>query len=194
MLQQKSIEELTSLLQNLQSALKKINAESKQPLFNQDDRLILSSNAPEIEKKKWLISKMVCLRTAIFAEYSNNIELAVKENDLNKATNFMNEYIFSYALPFIDNVKPPSLLNELSARLSNKSVLTPYEYLEKWKAGYTNFKQIKTSDSKLDLYLKSEKYRELVTTYNMLYNLSFSHDNVPESQAFVIVDSKKVKS
>lgn len=194
MLQQKTTKELIGILQNLQSSLEKMNPKKKQPLFNQDDNVILKSYATEIEKKKWVISKMVMLRTSIFSEYSDRIELAEKETDLNKAVDYMNEYIFSYALPFIDNLKPPSRLDKVSARLNNKSVLTPYEYLEKWKADYSNFRQIKTSDPKLDLYSKSEKYRELVTSYNMLHALSFSSDNVPENQAFVIVDRNRVKT
>jgi hypothetical protein len=187
MLQQKSLKELIALVQNLQSSLEKMNPDKRQPLFSQDDSLILNSNAPEVEKKKWLISKMVLLRTAIFSEYSNRIHPAEEENDFEKATNYMNEYIFNYALPFIDKLKAPSRFDKLSAWLNNKSVLTPYEYLEKWKTDYASFRQIKTSDSKLDFHWKSEKYRSLVTTYSMLSTLSFSKDNVPESQAFVII-------
>jgi hypothetical protein len=194
MLQQKSTKELIGILENLQSSLEKLNPEKKQLLFNQDDSLILNSNAPEIEKKKWVISKMVLFRTAIFSEFSDRIEISVKEKNLNKAVDYMNDYIFSFALPFIDNLKPPSRLDKLSAQLSKKSVLTPYEYLEKWKTDYSNFKKVKTSDSTMNDYLKSEKYRELVSTYNMLYNLSFSWDNNPASQAFVVVDRNRVKT
>jgi hypothetical protein len=189
MLQQKSTKDI---LQKLQSALEKMNPEKKQPLFNQDDNLILK-NAPEINKKKWVISKMVSIRAAIYSEYSNQIRLAEKKDDLNNAIDLMNDYIFTFTLPFIDNLKPPSRIDRISARLSKKSVLSPYEYLEKWKADYIKWQQIKSSEPKLETYLKSEKYREMGITYNMLYDLSFSSDNVPESQAFVFVDRNKVK-
>jgi hypothetical protein len=194
MLQKKSTEELIGILQSLQLALEKMNPKKKQPLFNQDDSLILKSNAPEIEKKKWVISKMILIRTSIYSEYSDRILLAEKTDDLNKAVDLMNDYISTFAVPFIDNLKPPSKIDHFSAWLSKKSVLSPYEYLEKWKTDYGNWKQINSSDPRLDIYLKSEKYRELVGKYNMLYNLSFSRDNVPERQAFLVVDSNKIKT
>lgn len=166
MLQQKSLKDLIDILQDLESQLEKPNPKKKQPLFNENDNLILNSTAQEIEKKKWVISKMVLVRTAIFSEYSDRIEQANKERDLAKAVDLMNEYIFRFAVPFIDRLKPPSRSDRLSTFFKKRTVLTPYEYLQKWKTDYEAWGNLRqSSDKQIDDYVRSQKYLELSGTY-----------------------------
>jgi hypothetical protein len=196
MLQEKTTKELKELLSSLTSKLGKMNSEVslEEFYFSETDIAILKSDAPEIEKKKWVISKILQVRIALFKEFSRMIDHSEKNHDLDKAVEYMNEYIFSLAVPFIGNMKPPSKFDRLRAFFNKNTVPSPYEYMQKWKTEY----QMWFQNSKLALperheAQKQDKYREMHLTFDMLYAYSFSRDNVPERRAFVIVDPNKVK-
>jgi len=196
MLQQKSVKELTEILTSLKAKLERMNPEKKsdKKLFSETDNVILKSNAPEIEKKKWVISKILQFRTDLFAEYLKLIQLSEKNKDLDKTVEYMNEYIISLAVPFIGKVKPPSWSDRFMAFFNRKTVPSPYEYLQQWKTDYqTWFKKNTSLLPEIYENERREKYQQMQIAFNMLYNYSFSRDNVPERQAFVIVDSNKIK-
>jgi hypothetical protein len=195
MLQNKSVKELKELLITLNTKLEKMrpNRKSNSSLLSEDDKIILQSNAPELEKKKWVISKILDVRINLFAEYSKEIDAFEQKKDFDNAIKLMNEYITNLAIPFTDITKKPSSKRFLTL-FKRDNLLTPTEYIQKWKNDYELwFKPEKTPYHALSEFQKTEKFRAMQTTFYMIYHYSFSRDNVPERQAFVIYDPNKVK-
>lgn len=195
MLQNKSVKELKELLISLNSKLEKMNParKSKSTLFSEDDKIILKSNAPELEKKKWVISKILDIRINLFSEYSKEIDAFEQKKDYDNALKLMNEYVMNLAIPFIGTTKKPSSKRFL-ALFKRDNLLSPAEYIQKWKNDYELwFKSEKTPYQAFSEFQKTEKFREMQTTFYMIYHYSFSRDNVPERQAFIIYDPNKVK-
>jgi hypothetical protein len=136
---------------------------------------------------------MVQLRTNLFAEYSKQIQLLEEKKDLDKAVELMNDYIINLAIYFIGKTKKPSYTSRFLTFSSRKNP-TPAEYIQKWKTDYQIwFKSNKPMHPQIYENKRAKDYRQMKNTFNMLHNLSFSSDNIPERQIFVIVDPNTIK-
>lgn len=156
--------------------------------------LILKSNAPELAKKKLILSEMVKLRINLYDAYLDQIQLCHKGKDDAKAVKLMNDYVETVAIPFMLPLRQLSLFGRLKKWLSRDKTPTPSELIEKWRTEYKQWFHQKSSTYH-DFY-ERERIKEvnhLQSTFNLLYAYSFSKDNNPESQTFVFVDPTKIK-
>lgn len=195
------MKELKEILQSLKLKLENfsqsINYTKKLPyeLMHQNEQtLILKSEAPELAKKKLILSEIVKLRINIFSLYSEQIQTYQKSNNTDKAVNLMNDYIETIAIPFMSPIKHPSSITNFKKWLSGDKTPTPFQLVEKWKTDYKHWFQSEKSGH--PEFYERERMEELIhlqSTYELLYNYSFTRDSNPESQNFILIDPTKIK-
>ena len=163
--------------------------------MNQNEQtLILKSEAPDLAKKKLILSEIVKLRINLFSLYSEQIQMYQKSNDANKAVNLMNDYIETIAIPFMSPINKPSSLISFKKWLSGNKAPTPFQLVNQWKADYEHWFQ--NQESEYPEFHERERIEEFIRlqgTYNLLYDYSFTRDNNPESQNSIIIDPTKIK-
>jgi hypothetical protein len=199
--QEKPLRELQEIFQALKLKLESFRQETKSKkaltyeLMPQDERnLVLKSDAPELAKKKLFLSEILKLRVNLYGAYLEQIQVHRESSDMDKAVNLMNDYAETVAIPFMSPAKQLSLTDRLMNLFSQNRTPQPSDCTKKWRTEYKLwFGQLGSTYSKIDKNKRIDEFNQLKTTFDMLYTYSFSRDNNPESQTFVLVDPTLIK-
>jgi hypothetical protein len=186
-LKEKTLKELEQTFQELQSKFEEINQnairdkKSDLPTINQNElNQILKSKTTTKQKTQTLLTQIGYLRINMFGEFFEQIQLAQKNNTLDKAVKLMNNCGGIVAVPFISTRKKAPWTKRLKEAISGKKTPEPAKYVQEWKAGYEAwFKQNESGHLQADDKKRMGEFEQLKTAFITLYTYSFSVEDFP---------------
>jgi hypothetical protein len=141
---------------------------------------VLKGKMSPKKKEQILLTQIGYLRINIFGEFYEQIQLAQKNNDLDKAVKLMNSCGEIVAVPFISTRKQSPWTKRLKEALSGKKTPEPATYVQEWKAGYEAwFKQNESGRLQADDKKRMGEFDQLKTAFITLYTYSFSVEDFP---------------
>jgi hypothetical protein len=167
-LDEKSIEQLRHMYENLLLSLKKLNPNAT------PDTSILAEGAHILGEEFELKHQINYMIQKIFHEYRERVNLE-KPSNIDKSVEYMNEYITTQVVPFIPGISTKSDFKLFGPPEYTKKAfveLSPSEYLQKWNADYKSWKKSKEKDSSkhFDLDLQfSNFYAVLIRSLKIGY-------------------------
>jgi hypothetical protein len=186
-LNEESLMELEKTFRKLQLELKEIDAASirdKRSDFetmgkNELEQFLKSEIKPK-KKVEVLLNQIGYLRINLFSEYYEQIKVAEKEKELDKAARLMDQCAEVIAIPFYSTKKQSEFIKRLKKWLSIQSRPESLELINNWKTEYETWFKPKEPGHSISDSKRLEEFDKLKKTFLTLYTFSFSADNFPQ--------------
>jgi hypothetical protein len=140
----------------------------------------LKSGIKHKKKVEVLLNQIGYLRINLFSEYYEQIKVAEKEKELDKAARLMNQCAEAIAIPFYSTKKQSEFIKRLKKWLSMQSRPESLELINNWKTEYEGWFKPREAGHSISDSEKREEFDKLKRTFFTLYTFSFSVDNFPQ--------------
>jgi hypothetical protein len=146
---------------------------------NELEQFLKSKIKPK-KKVEFLLNQIGYLRINLFSEYYEQIKVAEKEKELDKAARLMDRCAEVIAIPFYSAKKQSEFVKRLKKWLSMRSRPESMELINNWKAEYESWFKPKEAGHSISDSERLEEFDKLKKTFFTLYTFSFSVDNFPQ--------------